>query len=131
MLFAVATIGSGGALVALTGAASSATTVAPRAAHGTATVTLQFWNAYNDVTETPVMNGVVIPSFEAANPGIKVKDDTLPYAGLLQKFIASSAAGDPPDLMRSDIAWAPQLASEGTLLETSAQPWFKAVAAAG
>ena len=23
-------------------------------------VTLQFWNAYNDVTETPVMNGVVI-----------------------------------------------------------------------
>ncbi len=93
-------------------------------------MTLQFWNAYNDVTETPVMNGVVIPSFEAANPGIKVKDDTLPYAGLLQKFIASSAAGDPPDLMRSDIAWVPQLASEGTLLETSAQPWFKAVAAA-
>jgi len=130
VLFAVATIGSGGALVALTGAASSASTVAPRAAHGTATVTLQFWNAYNDVTETPVMNGVVIPSFEAANPGIKVKDDTLPYAGLLQKFIASSAAGDPPDLMRSDIAWVPQLASEGTLLETSAQPWFKAVAAA-
>jgi len=50
-----------------------------------------FWNAYNDVTETPVMNGVVIPAFESANPGIKVKDDTLPYAGMLQKFIASSA----------------------------------------
>ena len=32
--------------------------------------------------------------------------------------------------MRSDIAWVPQLASEGTLLETSKQPWFKAVAAA-
>jgi len=86
-----------------------------------------FWNAYNDVTETPVMNGVVIPAFESANPGIKVKDDTLPYAGMLQKFIASSAAGDPPDLMRSDIAWVPQLASEGTLVETSKQKWFPAM----
>src|ERR1700677_4716238 len=86
-------------------------------------VTITFWNAYNDVTETPVMNGIVIPAFEAANPGIKVKDDTLPYNGMLNKFIASSAAGDPPDLMRSDIAWVPQLASEGVLLETSKQPW--------
>ncbi|MGO9150612.1 MAG: extracellular solute-binding protein [Acidimicrobiales bacterium] len=126
LLVAVATIGAGGTLVALTGAASSASTVA----HSTPTVTLQFWNAYNDVTETPVMNGVVIPSFESQNPGIKVVDDTLPYAGLLQKFIASSAAGDPPDLMRSDIAWVPQLASEGTLLETSTQPWFAPVKAA-
>jgi multiple sugar transport system substrate-binding protein len=130
VVFAVATMGVGTALVALTGAASSASTAAQHSTHKTPVVTLQFWNAYNDVTETPVMNGVVIPSFEAANPGIKVKDDTLPYAGLLQKFIASSAAGDPPDLMRSDIAWVPQLASEGTLLETSKQPWFKAVAAA-
>ena len=86
-----------------------------------------FWNAYNSVTETPIMNGVVIPAFEAQNPGIKVKDDTQPYSGMLQKFIASSAAGDPPDLMRSDIAWVPQLASEGTLVETSAQSWFPAM----
>ena len=76
------------------------------------------------------MNGVVIPSFESLNPGIKVVDDTLPYAGMLQKFIAASAAGDPPNLMRSDIAWVPQLASEGTLLETSAQPWFPPIKAA-
>ena len=73
------------------------------------------------------MNGIVIPAFEAQNPGIKVKDDTLPYNGMLNKFIASSAAGDPPDLMRSDIAWVPQLASEGVLLETSKQPWFAAM----
>ena len=91
------------------------------------TVTVTFWNAYNDVTETPVMNGIVIPAFESQNPGIKIKDDTLPYSALLQKWIASSAAGDPPDLMRSDIAWVPQLASEGTLLETSKQPWFAAM----
>ncbi len=126
LLVAVATIGAGGTLIGLTGPASSASTVP----HSTPVVTLQFWNAYNDVTETPVMNGVVIPSFESLNPGIKVVDDTLPYAGMLQKFIAASAAGDPPNLMRSDIAWVPQLASEGTLLETSAQPWFPPIKAA-
>jgi len=87
-------------------------------------VVVTFWNAYNSVTETPVMNGIVIPAFEAAHPGIKVVDDTLPYNGMLQKFIAASAAGHPPSLMRSDIAWVPQLASEGVLLKTSAQPWF-------
>jgi multiple sugar transport system substrate-binding protein len=90
-------------------------------------VTITFWNAYNDVTETPVMNGIVIPAFESQNPDIIVKDDTLPYNGMLNKFIASAAAGDPPDLMRSDIAWVPQLASEGVLLETSKQPWFAAM----
>lgn len=88
------------------------------------TVTLKFWNAYNDVTETPVMNKIVIPRFEKENPGIKVEDVTLPYAGMEQKFIAASAAGNPPDLMRSDIAWMPQLASEGTLLKTSGKSWF-------
>ena len=31
----------------------------------------------------------------------------------MSKFIAASAAGDPPDLLRSDIAWVPQLAAEG------------------
>ncbi len=93
------------------------------------TVTLHFWNAYNDVTETPVMNGVVIPAFESLHPGIKVIDDTLPYDGMLNKFIAAAAAGNPPSLMRSDIAWVPQLASEGVLLETSKQPWFKKVLA--
>ena len=33
------------------------------------TVTVTFWNAYNDVTETPVMNGIVIPAFEARTQG--------------------------------------------------------------
>jgi len=37
---------------------------------------------------------------------------------MLNKFIASSAAEIHRDLMRSDIAWVPQLASEGVRLET-------------
>jgi len=122
MLAVVAVVVASGAFVAFTGAASSAT-VRPR----TPTVTLTFLNAYNDVTETPVMNSVVIPKFEKLNPGIKIDDDTVPYNGMLDSFIAHSAAGDPFDLMRSDIAWVPQLASEGTLLDLSKQSWFPPV----
>ncbi len=112
----VATLGVGTGMVAA--AVPSGASAKPQA-----TVTLKFWNAYNTVTETPVLNKIVIPEFEKLNPGIKVLDVNLPYAGLLDKFIAASAAGDPPDLMRSDIAWVPQLASEGTLYETSGESW--------
>ena len=111
----------GSGVVALTAAGSA------NAATKSKVQTVVFWNAYNSVTETPVMNGIVIPACEDQNPGIKVIDDTLPYDGMLNKFIASSAAGDPPSLMRSDIAWVPQLASQGVLLETSKQPWFAAM----
>ena len=56
------------------------------------TVTLHFLNAYNDVTEIPILDGVVIPAFESANPGIKVIDENVPYNGMLNKFIATAAA---------------------------------------
>ena len=57
------------------------------------TVTLHFMNAYNDVTEIPILDGVVIPAFEAANPGIKVIDENVPYNGMLNKFIATGGRG--------------------------------------
>ena len=37
----------------------------------------------------------------------------------LAKFIAAAAAGDPPAVLRSDIAWVPSLAAEGVLLDMS------------
>lgn len=116
-----ATVGSACAVLVLSTATMG---VAASAASASKVITLHFLNAYNSVTETPVMNKIVIPKFEQENPGIKVVDETVPYAGMLQKFIAESAAGNPADLMRSDIAWMPQLASEGVLLETSRQSWF-------
>ena len=59
------------------------------------------------------MANVVIPKFEKQNPGIKVVSVVYPYADLLQKFLAASAAGDPPDLLRSDIAWVPRACVPG------------------
>ena len=35
-------------------------------------VTITFWHTYGDV-ETPVIDEVIIPMFEAANPDIKVE----------------------------------------------------------
>ena len=35
-------------------------------------VTITFWHTYGDA-ETPVINDVIIPMFEAANPGIKLE----------------------------------------------------------
>jgi multiple sugar transport system substrate-binding protein len=92
-------------------------------------VTLTFWSAYNETDgESATMAHVVIPQFEKENPGIKVSSVVYPYADLLQKFLAAAAAGDPPDLMRSDIAWVPQLASQGVVLKVSDLSFYPAIA---
>lgn len=99
------------------------------ASSGSKTVTLNFWSAYNETDgESATMAHVVIPRFEKENPGIKVNSIVYPYADLLQKYLAAAAAGDPPDLMRSDIAWVPELASQGVVLKVSSLSWFPAIA---
>ena len=94
-------------------------------------VTLTFWNAYNETdSEASTMAKVVIPQFEKQNPGIKVSSVVYPYAELLQKFLAAAAAGNPPDVLRSDIAWVPQLDSQGVALKVSGLPWFSSISSA-
>lgn len=93
------------------------------------TVTLQFWSTYNSTDkEASTIAKVVIPRFEKLNPGIKVVSDVYPSSGdeLLDKFLAAAAAGDPPDVMRTDISWVPQLSQQGLLLELGNQPWYAA-----
>jgi multiple sugar transport system substrate-binding protein len=93
------------------------------------TVTIVFWNAYNETdSEASTMAHVVIPKFEKENPGIKVQSVVYPDTDLLQKYLAAAAAGDPPDLMRADIADVPELASQGLIVQTNTLPWFAAVA---
>ena len=92
------------------------------------TVNLQFWNAYNTTDKEAVtMQNVVLAQFEKENPGIKVTSVVVPYADLLQKYIAAAAAGDPPAVMRSDIIWVPELASQGALLNLTKLPWFQPI----
>jgi multiple sugar transport system substrate-binding protein len=122
---ALAGVGVLGVVGTLTACGSSGTT----ATTSSGKVTIQFWSAYNTTdAEASTMANVVIPAFEKQNPGIKVNSVIFPYAQLLQKFISAAAAGDPPSLMRSDIAWVPQLANQGVLLNVSTLPWYSTVA---
>jgi multiple sugar transport system substrate-binding protein len=115
------------ALTACSSSSPSSTSSSPAPAK---TVTIQFWSAYNTTdAEASTMAKVVIPQFEKENPGIKVDSVVYPYDDLLQKFLAAAAAGDPPNLMRSDIIWVPQLASQGVLLPLGNLSWYPSVAA--
>ena len=116
----LALIGSG-AIVGLSTSGASAATKQK-------TVTLQFWSTYNTADkEASTIAKVIIPKFEKLNPGIKVNSVIYPYADLLNKFITTSAAGDPPDVMRSDIAWVAQLAQEGIIENVSKLKAFTAI----
>jgi multiple sugar transport system substrate-binding protein len=97
-------------------------------ASASSTVSLQFWNAYNPTDkEASTMANVVLPQFEKENPGIKVTSVVVPYAQLLQKYIAAVAAGDPPAVLRSDIIWVPELASQGVLMNLTHEGWFQPI----
>ncbi len=119
------------ALTACSSSSSSSSSPSSTSSSSAAkTVTLQFWSAYNTTdAEASTMANVVIPQFERENPGIKVDSVVYPYADLLQKFLAAAAAGDPPNIMRSDIIWVPQLASQGVLLPLGSLPWYSPIAA--
>jgi multiple sugar transport system substrate-binding protein len=94
----------------------------------TPTVTLQFWNTYNTTDkEFTTMQNVILKKFNQENPGLKAVAVDFPYAQLEQKFIAAAAAGNPPALLRSDIAWVPSFAGEGLLLNLSKQKWAQPI----
>jgi len=120
-----------GAGVACTTLAATAALMglSPTVASASPVVTLQFWNTYNPVgkpSEVSTMQGI-LNQFEKENPGIKVISVQVPYGDLLAKFIAAAAAGDPPALLRSDIAWVPTLAADGVLLNMSGQKWAQPI----
>ncbi len=124
LFVAFAAVAFGGSLFAITGTSSAATSKAK------SVVTLQYWNTYNKVTgEGRTMSNIIIPQFEKENPGIKVVSTYVLYADLLPKFIATSAAGDPPDVLRSDIAWVAQLADQGLAVNVGKLKGFAAIKA--
>ena len=99
------------------------------ASASTPVVTLQFWNTYDAVgspSEFSTMQGI-LDRFEKEHPGLEVVSVKVPYGDLLAKFISAAAAGDPPALLRSDIAWVPTLAADGVLLNMSGQKWARSI----
>ncbi len=97
-----------------------------------ADVTVTFWGSYGNggnSTQQDALNNTLIPAFEAAHPGIKIKYVDVPYDSLLQKLTTSAAGGELPDLVRADLGWVPQFAELGVLVPLSdAMPDFQALA---
>lgn len=88
----------------------------------TSPVTLTFWGSYGNggnSTQQDALNKTLIPAFEKANPGIKVKYTDIAYDSLLQKLTTSAAGGQLPDVVRADIGWVPQFAQDGVLVALS------------
>lgn len=77
-------------------------------------VTITFWHGYNEV-ETEMLNGTVIPAFEASHPGTHVEALNVPYDEFRRKLLTAIAGGTAPDLIRADIAWVPEFADMGAL----------------
>ncbi len=75
---------------------------------------ITFWHTYSE-GEEKVFLEEVLPAFEQANPGIKVKAIRMPYEGLNQQIITAVAGGTAPDLIRMDITWVAQMAKLGAL----------------
>ena len=94
---------------------------------------LQFWSTYNQTdSEASTIAKVIIPAFEKAHPGIKVVSDVYPTTEteMYSKLLASINAGNPPDIVRADLAWVPGLAQQGALVPLSQHmPGFAALAA--
>ncbi len=89
-------------------------------------VTIEFWHTYSD-TEEKILVEKVKPAFEKSHSNIELKLTRMPYEGLKQQVIAGVAGEATPDLMRMDIIWVPEFASQGALLNLSEMPGFDAV----
>ena len=116
------------------GACSSSKGSGSAATADNSPVTLTFWGTYGNggnKTQTDVLNGQLIPAFEAAHPNVKVNYVDVPYDSLLQKLTTGAAGGELPDLVRSDIIWVPKFAALGVYAQLDGKmPNFDALSKA-
>ena len=81
------------------------------------TVTINFWHHYSaQSAENETLMNVLIPAFEADNPGIKVNAVSHEWAELHDKVLVSANSNALPDVARCDIAWLPEFQKMGILV---------------
>ena len=81
------------------------------------TVTINFWHHYSaQSAENETLVNVLIPAFEAENPGIKVNAVSHEWAELHDKVLVSAKSNALPDVARCDIAWLPEFQKMGILV---------------
>ena len=80
-------------------------------------VTLNFWHHYSaQSAENETLTNVLIPAFEAENPGIRVNAVSHEWAELHDKVLVSANSNALPDVARCDIAWLPEFQKMGILV---------------
>ena len=81
------------------------------------TVAINFWHHYSaQSAENETLMNVLIPAFEAENPGIKVNAVSHEWAELHDKVLVSANSNALPDVARCDIAWLPEFQKMGILV---------------
>lgn len=76
---------------------------------------LTFWHTMN-AEESKTLQELV-DKFKAANPGVTINVEMVPFDGAQQKFDTAAAGGNAPDVFRSEIAWTPDFADKGYLAD--------------
>jgi multiple sugar transport system substrate-binding protein len=107
------------ATLAMTGCATSGTTPASSAAAGGGeAVTLEFAQWWEPELPAGSLRALM-DQFESANPGIKVKLISGPYASTKEQVVAGAAAGTMSDVVGLDGAWVNDFVKQGSLANLS------------
>lgn len=77
---------------------------------------LSFWAMGNEGTNLPRL----LPAFEAANPGIRVEVQPLPWTAAHQKLLTAYAGNSLPDISQIGNTWVAELSAIGALSATPA-----------
>lgn len=77
---------------------------------------LSFWAMGNEATHAPQ----ILTAFEAANPGVKVVVQPLPWSAAHQKLLTAYAGASLPDVSQIGNTWVAELAAIGALSPTPA-----------
>jgi multiple sugar transport system substrate-binding protein len=102
----------GAAVAAGTEVLAPAAEAAAPATHSDATYTLEYWDWWSPVGSPAYTRWFdwVKKTFESENPGVTLKYQFLPWGDpYLQKIQAAVAAGSPPDVFHTSVAWARDL----------------------
>lgn len=78
-------------------------------------VTIQYWHTHSD-PETAQLEKV-IAAFEAANPDVNVETTRYAYSDYKTALLTAISSGQVPDVARLDIAWVPEFADQGALVQ--------------
>jgi multiple sugar transport system substrate-binding protein len=85
------------------------------------------WHTYSD-EETNAFEKVIIPQFEAANPGIRIESVRQAHnPEFMSSLMSRISAGKTPDVIRLDYAWLPLFAQRGLLEPLDEYPEFEKI----